>query len=221
MLRVKKFSWNANDKEAKITYSIERDGSSEKHQMECPDKPMPELLAALQGLEYDALNELEVVRVGDRSLYEAMDLALHEGRSEEFRQELSKNGASEAIAVVRSVSFSWGCDIMGASICLLIEMRNSDAPLVVNTPAKPEQPYSEGAGHTLPEKLAAKLWNLHALVERYVDGERWREQTDLFQDAPADLDGCSVSINGGPEIPMNQPGAVRRAWAVGGKRAQA
>lgn len=208
MLRVKKFSWNANDKEAKITYSIERDGSSEKHQMECPDKPMPELLAALQGLEYDALKELEVVRVGDRSLYEAMDLALNEGRSEEFRQELSKNGASEAIAVVRSVSFSWGCDIMGASICLLIEMRNSDAPLVVNTPHKPTQQYSEGGqAHLLPEKLANKLEVLHLLIERYIEGERERKQTDLFDDAP----GETVSINGAPPIPVGSIAKMAKA----------
>ena len=210
MLRVKKFSWHAGDKEAKITYSIERDGSSEKHQMECPDKPMPELLEALQGLEYDALKELEVVRVGDRSFYEAMDLALHEGRSEEFREELSRGGASEAIAVVRSVSFSWGCDILGASICLLIEMRNSDAPLVVNTPHKPSQQYSDGGqAHLLPEKLVDKLRALHGLIELYIEGTRERKQTDLFEDAPKDEP--TISINGGPSHTLS---TVKKAIAI-------
>ena len=211
MFRAKKFSWDGE--EVKVTYAIERDGGEERHSLECADRPMPELLEALQGLEDDAIRECEVLRyepVSIRDMYSTEDLEL-----------LSRMGSKYAKAEVRSVSWSWSKDIMGASICLLLELDHCDSPLVVNTPAKPEQPYSEGTGHTLPEKLAAKLWSLHALVERYVEGERWREQTDLFQDAPSNLDGCSVSINGGPDIPMNQPGAIRRAWAVGGKRAQA
>jgi len=127
----------------------------ERHTLECTDEPKTELLKALQDLRDGAIEECEVL-------------------------------ADDAILNVRSVSWSWSLDIMGASICLLGELKNSNSPLVINTPHKPEQPYNEGSeSPLLPEKLAGHLWDLHRLVEKYIDGDRVRQQTDLFEDADA------------------------------------
>lgn len=185
MLRVKKFSWNPEEKEAKIVYSIERDGGEERHTLECGDKPQPALLEALQGLDEDALAECEVIRVGDKKFRKNMDAILGEGYAErEHDSMLKAAGCPDAFATVRSVSWSWSYDIMGASVCLLIKLENSYAPLVVNTPHKPEQPYCEGTeAPLLPSGFADKLRELHRLVERYIDGDRFKEQTDLFEDA--------------------------------------
>lgn len=186
MVHVKKFSWNEKDREASVSYVIERgkDGS-ERHILECADAPKPELLEALQALALPALKECEVIRTLD---------------------------ATEIDTRVRSVSFSWSLDIMGASICLLVALDHADQPLVLNTPHKPSQPYSGETGHALPEAMVEKLTRLHVLVERYIDGDRVRQQTDLFedQDSPKD-NGCTLSVNGGPHVPL---ATVRRALAV-------
>jgi hypothetical protein len=161
-----------------------KDGS-ERHILECADAPKPKLLEALQALAVPALKECEVIRTLD---------------------------ATEIDARVRSVSFSWSLDIMGASICLLVALDHADQPLVLNTPHKPSQPYSGETGHALPEAMVEKLTRLHVLVERYIDGDRVRQQTDLFedQDSPKD-NGCTLSVNGGPHVPLS---TVRKALAV-------
>jgi hypothetical protein len=185
MLRVKKFSWNPEEREAKVVYSIERDGGEERHVLECSDKPQPALIEAMEALEEDALAECEVIRVGDKKFRKNMDAVLGEGYAEREHDSILKAaGCPDAFATIRSVSWSWSHDIMGASVCLLIKLENSYAPLVVNTPHKPEQPYSEGGeAHLLPTAFADKLRELHRLVERYIDGDRFKEQTDLFEDA--------------------------------------
>lgn len=189
MVRVKSFKWNPNEDEAKVVYTIVRDDGDEKHQLECADAPTKELLDALQDLEEDALKECEVVNVGDRKFRQAVDRVLGEGYMErEHDAVLRQVGAPmDAFAVVRSVSYSWQLDIMGASICLLVKLDHSDSPLTLNTPHKPCEPYSGEAGHTLPERLADKLRRLHVLIERYIDGERVRKQTDLFDEEPGQV----------------------------------
>lgn len=183
MYRVKSFKWNEKDPEAKVVYTIVRQEGDERHVLECSDPPKPELLAALQGLEQDALRECEVVKLG------APDIP--------------------GQVAIRSVSFSWALDIMGASICLLVKLDYSDQPLVLNTPHKPSQPYSEAGGHTLPPELVTKLESLHVLIERYIDGDRVKKQTDLFDDEESESRElpnaeCSVSLNGGPAIPLGK-----------------
>lgn len=182
-IKVKKFSWNPKEKEAKVEYLIETDGGTEKHVLECADQPMPQCLEAMQDLEYLCLHECEVIRVGDRKLNAAMDAVLGEGYAEkEHHGLLKKMGCPDAFATVRTVSWSWSHDIMGASVCLLIKLERSNSPLVVNTPHKPESQYNEGGtSPTLPSLLAEKLHALHGLVVRYIDGERYREQIDMFE----------------------------------------
>lgn len=183
MVRVKIFKWNPKDREAKVVYTIVRGDGDEKHVLECSDAPTDELLNAFQALEHDALKECEVVRVGDRQYRANVDKLLGEGYMEREHDPILKAvGATEAFGEVRSVSYSWALDIMGASVCVLVPLDHSDQPLVLNTPHKPCEPYSGEVGNTLPEGFANKLRALHVLIERYIDGERVRAQTDLFDD---------------------------------------
>lgn len=156
MIRVKSFKWSPKDREAKVVYSIVRDDSEERHQMKWADQPKQELLDALQGLADEAVKECEVIKL---PVYVPDQVG------------------------VRSVAFSWALDIMGASICLLVKLDYSDAPLVLNTPHKPSQAYSESGGHTLGASLVTKLEALHVLIERYIAGDRFYPQTDLFEES--------------------------------------
>lgn len=189
MIRAKKFSWNPDAKEAKVVYTIEREGGSrESHTLECADKPTPALLEKLQSLDEMALRECEVIRVADKKERAAWEGLLGEGYMEKNHDSiLSKVDQREAFATVRSVSWSWSNDIMGGSVCLLVKLEKSNTPLVVNSPHKPEEPYSEGGSvHLLAEEFAAALRDLHGLVVRFIEGERVKEpseQTELFEDA--------------------------------------
>lgn len=84
---------------------------------------------------------------------------------------------------VIGVSFSWTEDIMGATITALLSLKNSNAPLVINTPHKPEAPYSEGSddSNVLPDDAIRDLTSLMAAAKRYIDGERSTIQSDLFK----------------------------------------
>jgi len=83
----------------------------------------------------------------------------------------------------RGVSFSWKDGIMGAVITALKTLDDSRAPLVINTPHKPEKPYS--AGDVDGERYclqAGTVEKLQAIIDRaleYLDGDR--EQLRLFQ----------------------------------------
>jgi hypothetical protein len=90
-------------------------------------------------------------------------------------------GPSELITV-SGVSFSWTDGVMGATITGLRLLRNSSAPLVLNTPHKPEAPYSEGADESniLPEDTRTALYELMAEAEAYICGERKYKQMEMF-----------------------------------------
>lgn len=184
-VRVRKFSWNPEAKEAHATYLVEVNKKDERHTLECNDKPKAKLLEAMQALDELALAECEVIRVADQKLRANIDKLLGEGYSErELDGPMKQIGAPEAFATVRSVSWSWSHDIMGASCCLLVKLEHSHTPLVVNCPHKPEEQYSEsGTAHLLPPNLADAYHDLHDLVVAYINGDREPpEQTDLFQE---------------------------------------
>ncbi len=83
---------------------------------------------------------------------------------------------------VIGVSLSWTDGVMGATITGLMSLYHSSAPLVLNTPHKPEAPYSEGADESnlLPEETVAAIYELIAAAGEYVAGERKVKQMDLF-----------------------------------------
>ena len=75
---------------------------------------------------------------------------------------------------IKGVSFSWSNDVMGATITALKPLSGSNAPLVINTPHKPETPYSEGGDETncLTPECADALRTLLNEARDYVDGDR-------------------------------------------------
>ena len=83
---------------------------------------------------------------------------------------------------IRGVSFSWAKDIMGATITALKTLNDSDAPLVLNSPHKPSEPYSETGDNRncLSAATVVALEEVLMEAERYVEGER--AQGSLFED---------------------------------------
>ena len=121
-----------------------------------------------------ALNCLEEAK---ESFYRAMSaLAPHVATICEL-----PDSAAEFITV-SGVSFSWTDGVMGATITGLKKLRYSSAPLVLNTPHKPEAPYSEGGDESniLPEETRTALYELMAEAEAYIRGERKFKQMEMF-----------------------------------------
>lgn len=85
---------------------------------------------------------------------------------------------------VRGVTITWTNDILGAVITALKALQTADAPLILNTPHLPSQPYHEaGGGLLLPESTVGRLQALMHEAERYLAGER--AQGALFTDREA------------------------------------
>ncbi len=75
---------------------------------------------------------------------------------------------------VKGVSFSYSNDIMGACITALKTLEKSNSPLVINTPHKPSEPYSESGDEAmcLSDDATAALWHLQDEARAYLDGHR-------------------------------------------------
>jgi len=81
---------------------------------------------------------------------------------------------------VRGVTITWTNDILGAVITALKALQTANAPLVLNTPHLPSEPYSEdGGGPLLAEATLERLQAMMHEAERYLDGER-ADQGALF-----------------------------------------
>ena len=89
---------------------------------------------------------------------------------------------------VRSVSLNYGGDnqTMGATITARMKLEYSNAPLNLNTPNKPEEPYNTDCEYDdetyekmcLRSECVDKLYQLIDEANYYVDGQR--EQGNLF-----------------------------------------
>lgn len=82
---------------------------------------------------------------------------------------------------VRGVSLTHTNDILGACITALKKLKASDAPLVLNTPHLPEEPYGDSPSLTMTKEMALRISILCDEASRYVDGER--AQPSLFAEA--------------------------------------
>lgn len=119
--------------------------------MTCNDAPRPEMATALQALVPDLLDICEL--------------------PEDYRSGLT----------IASVSLSYGGDeeTMGAVMTGLKALCTARAPLVLNSPHLPSEPYSDGADEpTLPAETVAKLATVEGEAFLYVDGDR--AQGSLF-----------------------------------------
>jgi len=108
--------------------------------------PHPDLLAALQAL---APHVVEICEMED---------------------------LQEPAIEVRSVTYTWAHDVMGAVITALRHLQNSPAPLVLNTPHKPSDWYGDqedgDPAQLLPEHTVRALRQLQKEAIEFLEGKR-------------------------------------------------
>ena len=152
MRQLKKVCYDG--KRVKVAYEIVRKaGEPDEFNLNCSDPPHPSLLASLAALK-DAVREIC-------------------GLPAPWCQGL----------LIRGVSFSWAGDdnMMGATITALKPLTTANAPLVINTPHLPAEPYSKSEGAKpplLPDCAVGALDLLRAAAFDYVDGKR--AQVEIF-----------------------------------------
>lgn len=157
----KKISVNKKEERARLIYHVQN-GSDEpdEYQVSVRQAPHPDFAAALDALRQDVLDLCELDGVDVESLD------------------------------VRGVSFSWTHGIMGATITALRTLKKSNAPLVLNTPFKPSEPYSEEGGadeaQLLPSRTIYALGKLMDEASALLAGKRGAEpQRDIFEEEEA------------------------------------
>lgn len=137
----------------RIEYQVERKdgGDADEYAMHSADKPLPEFDSALQALASDVVTICELVSSDVERLK------------------------------VRGVTLTHTNGILGACITALKTLKSSNAPLVINTPHLPMEPYSDGDDQapTMPSGMAERLAALEVQADRYLAGER--AQASLFE----------------------------------------
>ncbi len=126
-------------------------------------------------------NDVIALESNDRakgSFYDALNELCH---AVEIICELP-NDAHKRITV-RGVSFTHKDDIMGVSITALLQLNNTNTPLVLNTPHKPSTSGADDSENTnsLSEETVTRLNNLIFEAKRYINGDRdVTKQADIF-----------------------------------------
>ena len=147
----------ANEKDGKVTVHYQQatpggnDGDWDDYTMTCGGKARPQF--------YEAMNAM-VAHVRDIC-------------------ELPRE--SEDLISILGVTCSYPLDIMGATISAKLRLRKSNAPLILNTPFKTSELYTETGD---PDSLLSgdcvdAICNLHEECEKYIAGEREQMQLDL------------------------------------------
>ena len=133
-----------------------------EYTLKCDEQPRPEMAQAFKALAYEVLLLCEL--------------------PEDYLGRLE----------VRSVSLNYGGkqETMGATFSARMKLNYSNAPLNLNTPNKPVEPYSEGnyddeilQKMCLRPECVEKLENLIDEANYYVDGNR--AQGNLFDNSAA------------------------------------
>ena len=86
------------------------------------------------------------------------------------------------------LSLSYADGVMGATVTLQKTLKDAPAPLIMNTPHLPQEPYSDG-GACLPGELSDAIELVVDEAKRYLQGER--RQMDLFDPGAAANDAAS------------------------------
>lgn len=154
MIRFKKVKKTSDDK-IHVEYERMNDqGQWDEHSMKSNQQPAPSFDLALDNLIPHVEEMCE----------------LPEGDHQQFPY------------TVRGVSFSYGGEneTLGATITVTRSLRNSNSPLVLNTPHKIEEPYAEGADETqvMTTDCLIDLKTLQAEADSYLNGKR--AQKDMF-----------------------------------------
>lgn len=100
--------------------------------------------------------------------------------------ELPDGDNLQHVYTIKGVSFSYGGDdeVMGATITATRALKNTNAPLVLNTPHKPQYAYADGAddSNCLTSECVEDLLLLCDEAQKFLDGKR--AQTSLFDEQP-------------------------------------
>jgi hypothetical protein len=160
-MRILKVKFQEKDARVHIEYQEEKHkGKWDDHSLNCHDPAKPSFHTALQ----------------DLLLYGAAICELPDSYKERMK--------------VSSVSFSYGGDaeVMGATITMMKELRSSNAPLVINTPHKPESSYTEDGDESncLPTQCVHALYTLQEEAIGYIRGDR--SQLELKLDGEKESD---------------------------------
>lgn len=136
----------------RIEYEVERKdgGDADEYAMHSADKPLPDFDLALQALAVDVVTICELMP------------------------------SDVQVLTVRGVTLTHTNGILGACITALKTLKSSNAPLVINTPHLPMEPYSDGdeMAPTMPSGMATRLAAVEAEAQRYLEGQR--AQASLF-----------------------------------------
>ena len=142
----------------------------DSYSMESTEAPSPSFDMVLQGLRRQFLEEVELTML----------------EPEKFN--------------IGSVSISWVeteevGTVMGAVISALRELETSNSPLVLNSPFKPEKPYTEDGNYDvcLHRQTVEAIKLLFDEAELYLEGDR--AQTNLFARAKKFSDEWDKGVN--------------------------
>ena len=161
------------DSKVHIEYKVPRTTESgqdfDQFTLDCVDKPLPALELAMLNLRKHVLDICEMP-VDDTEVMKVK---------------------------VRGVSFSYSGDddVMGATITASKILARSNAPLMINTPHKFDQPHNENQGTEmlLSDDCVNVLVELLEQAEKYLDGER--AQIEMFdQDSVKAVDTGDLTL---------------------------
>lgn len=145
--RITKIGWTPKTGRLALAWELpaKDEGEWDEFSFSRKVKPHPDLLAALQALAPHVVELCEL---------------------EDLR---------EPAIEVRSVTYTWAHDVMGAVVTALRHLQNSPAPLVLNTPHKPSDAYGEDEAdpaQLLPEHTVRALRELAREAVAFLDGKR-------------------------------------------------
>lgn len=155
-MRITKVSWNDAETKVCIEYSKESPANNklrDEFSLKCNEPPLESFKDSLKALVPYVVKDLEL--------------------PDSYATTLK----------VRGVTFSFGgeFDTMGAVVTSLKTLRNSNAPLVLNTPHKTVEPYNEGGDESncLSLGFCSALDDVIEEAIKYVQGNRAQQQLPL------------------------------------------
>lgn len=169
----RKIAYNAKDHRVRISYQIPN-GTEEpdEYQVSVRQPPHPDLTERLEAMRTHVIDLCEL------------------------------DGLEPDQLEVRSVTITWKHGVMGAVITALRELKRSPAPLVLNTPHKAADFYTEEEGDPdslLPGEAVDAIHELIAEAKLFLEGKRGEEeeepQKDLFdgdEEEAGELVGAGV-----------------------------
>ncbi len=153
--RLRKLSYDGH--RVLVRWEIPKRGDFEGYELESPDAPAPSFIEALHGLRTHVATICEL--------------------PEKYCADLDVRGMT--------CSYGGDKDTLSVTITALKHVQTATAPLVLNTPNLPAEPYNdtdESSTPILEEATEAAVLLLASEAFRYLDGHR--AQTDLFQGGP-------------------------------------